>query len=128
MSGLGLTEAQKMKKMSQILMNLKNEGNLIGVVFAERNGRLISKVYDNDYNFEEFSSMCASVLESVLSLSSAMGDQKMAKIITELESTTILIFECDAHTFLILAAKSDSKVTQIMDKLEEYKKKILFLY
>lgn len=128
MSGLGLTESQKMKKLSQILTTLKKEGNLVGVIFAERSGKLITKAYDYDFNFEEFSSMCASVLESALGLSSAMGDQKIARLITELESTTILIFECDEHTFLILAAKLDSKISQVIDKMEEYKKKILFLY
>jgi predicted regulator of Ras-like GTPase activity (Roadblock/LC7/MglB family) len=128
MTGSDLTKSLKLKKLSQILTNLKDEGNLAGVIFAERNGRLISKVVDKDFNFEEFSSMCASVLESVLGLGKAMGDKRMRKIITELETTTLLIFECEKHTFLVLATKSDSQINKLMDRLEDYKKKVLFLY
>ncbi|MFW9952353.1 MAG: roadblock/LC7 domain-containing protein [Candidatus Thorarchaeota archaeon] len=100
MSGLGLSESEKMEKLSHELSNLKSQGNLSGILFSERSGKLIKALYDNEFDFEEFSSMCASVLESALELGRAMGDKKVKKIITELEQKIIILLECDRKTFL----------------------------
>ena len=128
MSGLGLTESEKKKKMSEILTNLKSEGNLLGVVFAERNGKVVSVVDDNEFNYEEFSSMCASVLESALELSRATGDKKLKRIITELNDKIIIILECDNYTFIVLTASSESHVDQVMNNFENNLNKLLILY
>ena len=128
MSGLGLAESEKLRKLSQILTDLKGQGNLLGVMFAERSGKVINIVGEEDFNYDEFSSMCASVLESALELSNVMGEKKIEKIVTELEGRLIIILECDKFTFLILNANSESHINKVLSKMENYIKKLLILY
>ena len=128
MSGLGLAEKERMSRLSQILTDLKSQGNLIGVLFAERNGKVIYIVGEENFNYEEFSSMCASVLESASELSKAMGEKRIEKIITEVEDKIIIILECDKNTFLVLMANSESHTNKVLSKMENYIKKLLILY
>ena len=128
MSGLGLAESEKKNKLSQILTELKDQGNLIGALFAERNGKIICIVGEQNFNYEEFSSMCASVLESALELSKVMSEKRIEKIVTEVEGKIIIILECDKSTFLVLSANSESHINLILRDLEDYVKKLLILY
>lgn len=128
MSGLGLAESEKTSKLSQILIDLKSQGNLIGVLFAERSGKVIYIVGEENFNYEEFSSMCASVLESALELSKVMGEKRIKKIITEVEGKIFIILECDKFTFLVLSANSESHINKVLSKMENYIKKLMILY
>jgi predicted regulator of Ras-like GTPase activity (Roadblock/LC7/MglB family) len=72
--------------------------------------------------------MCASVLESATGLGSTMGDRKANKIIAELEMQTIIITECDEKTFLVFDLNNKSNFITILENMEEYIRKIIFLY
>ena len=72
--------------------------------------------------------MCASVLESAIGLGKTIGDEKIDKIIAELENQTVLVIECDENTFLTLLLNEKSKVSQILNEIEKYLRKIIFLY
>ena len=128
MNEIGLSKSEKEEKLSQILSKLKEEGNFSGVIFSYRDGGVIKEVLERDFDYLEFVSMCASVLESALGLSRAMGDVKIKKIISELSQHTVLMIECDEKTFLILIIKLNSHVNNLLKKIEEYVRKIIFLY
>jgi predicted regulator of Ras-like GTPase activity (Roadblock/LC7/MglB family) len=72
--------------------------------------------------------MCASVLESATDLGRTMGDRKVNKIIAELEEQTIVIIECDEKTFLVFNINYESNLNIILEKIEVYIRKIIFLY
>jgi len=72
--------------------------------------------------------MCASVLESATGLGRTMGDRKVNKIIAELEGQTIVIIECDEKTFLVFDINNESNFNIILENLEVYIRKIIFLY
>jgi hypothetical protein len=72
--------------------------------------------------------MCASVLESAISLGRTMGDRKAAKVIAELGTQTIVITECDEKTFLVFDLDYKSNFNVILEKMEHYIRKIIFLY
>jgi len=101
MDGLELPKTEKIKKLTQIM---------------------------NEIYFDSFTSMCASVLESAISLGRTMGDKKAAKIITELGSQTIVITECDEKTFLVFDLDYQSNFNVILEKMEDYIRKLIFLY
>jgi len=128
MNEIELPKSQKIEKLKQILDELKNKGKLIGVLFAFRNGGLIAKDFKEDINFNNFTSMCASVLESATDLGRTMGDKKVNKIIAELEGQTIVIIECDEKTFLVFDINYESNFNIILEKIEVYIRKIIFLY
>jgi len=128
MNEIELPKSQKIEKLNQILDELKNKGNLLGVLFADRNGGLIAKDFKEDINFNNFTSMCASVLESAKDLGRTMGDKKVNKIIAELEGQTIVIIECDEKTFLVFDINYESNFNIILEKIEVYIRKIIFLY
>ena len=88
---LELSESEKVKRLTQLMARIKNTGNLIGILFAYRDGGLIAENFDEKIDFGIFTSMCASVLESAIGLSHTMGDRKAAKIIAELGTQTIVI-------------------------------------
>ena len=129
MDKLELPETEKVKKLTQIMNQIKDKGNLLGVLFAFRDGGLIAENFTEEIDFVNFTSMCASVLESAISLGRTMGDRKAAKIIAELGTQTIVITECDEKTFLVFNLDYNSNFNLILEKLEvDYIRKIIFLY
>ncbi len=128
MNEIELPKSQKIEKLNQILVELKNKGKLLGILFAYRNGGLIAKDFKEDIDFNIFTSMCASVLESATDLGRTMGDRKVNKIIAELEEHTIVIIECDERTFLVFDINYESNLNIILEKIEVYIRKIIFLY
>ena len=128
MDELELPKTEKVKKLNQIIDLIKSSGNLIGVLFAYRDGGLIAENFKERIDFNNFTSMCASVLESAIGLSRTMGDRKTIKIVTELETQTIVITECDEKTFLVFNINKESNFNVILEKMEDYIRKINFLY
>lgn len=121
-------DSEKAQRLNQLLEDLKREGNLAGILFSYREGNLITENIGKEFNSEEFSSMCASVLESAIGLNKTMNDKKLVKIIAELEKQTIIIVECDEKTFLALILNEESKVNSILENIEKYIRKIIFFY
>jgi len=128
MDGLELPKTEKVKKLTQIMDLIKSSGNLLGVLFAYRDGGLIAENFKERIDFNNFTSMCASVLESAIGLSRTMGDRKTIKIIAELETQTIVITECDEKTFLVFDLNYESNFNVILENMEDYIRKIIFLY
>ena len=128
MNELELPKTEKVKKLTQIMNLIKNNGNLLGVLFAYRDGGLIAENFKEKIDFNNFTSMCASVLESAIGLSRTLGDRKTTKIIAELETQTIVITECDEKTFLVFIINKESNFNVILEKMEDYIRKIIFLY
>ncbi len=121
-------KTEKVKRLTQIMELIKENGNLLGVLFAYREGGLIAEKFKEKIDFDNFTSMCASVLESAISLGRTMGDKKAAKIIAELGNQTIVITECDERTFLVFDLNNESNFNVILEKMEDYIRKIIFLY
>jgi len=128
MDELELPKTEKVKKLTQIMNQIKDKGNLLGVLFAYRDGGLIAENFKEEIDFDNFTSMCASVLESAISLGRTMGDRKTAKIIAELGTQTIVITECDEKTFLVFDLNYQSNFNVILEKMEDYIRKLIFLY
>ena len=118
----------KSQKLREILKEIRKEGKLKAVLFSNRDGRLIREELEGDIDSDLFSSMCASVLESAQGLANNLGDKKISKIIAELEQQSIIIFECDNKTFLTLILKKESKINKILENIENYIRKIIFMY
>ena len=72
--------------------------------------------------------MCASVLESAVEIGETIGNQKINKVIAELGERTILIFECDNSTFLVLAINRESKVSNLLSIISDIIQKIIKMY
>ena len=128
MDELELPKTEKVKKLTQIMNLIKSNGNLLGVLFAYRDGGLIAENFKEKIDFNNFTSMCASVLESAIGLSRTLGDRKTTKIIAELETQTIVITECDEKTFLVFNINKESNFNVLLEKMEDYIRKIIFLY
>jgi len=128
MDELELPKTEKVKKLTQIMDLIKDNGNLLGVLFAYRDGGLIAENFKEKIDFDTFTSMCASVLESAISLGRTMGDKKAAKIIAELGTQTIVIIECDEKTFLVFDLNYASNFNVILENMENFIRKIIFLY
>ena len=128
MDELELPKTEKVKKLNQIIDLIKSSGNLIGVLFAYRDGGLIAENFKERIDFNNFTSMCASVLESAIGLGRTIGDRKTTKIIAELNTQTIVITECDEKTFLVFNINKESDFNVTLEKMEYYVRKIIFLY
>lgn len=128
MDELELPKDEKAKILTQIMDNIKENGDLSGVLFAYRDGGLIAENFKEKINFDNLTSMCASVLESAIGLSHTMGDRKATRIIAELGNQIIVVTECDEKTFLVFDLKYESKFNLILEKMEDYIRKLIFLY
>ncbi|UCD00704.1 MAG: roadblock/LC7 domain-containing protein [Promethearchaeota archaeon] len=119
---------QKFNALYQILDDIKNQGNLEGIIFAYRDGKLIIENLGDKFDSKKFISMCASVLESALGIGEALGNREINKIVAEVEEKAIIIFECDDKTFLTILIKKESNVNLILSKLKEIIQKIVKMY
>lgn len=112
-------------ELSILLDELKVKGKFEGVVFAKRNGEVIESNVENNSEYKKLTSMCASVLESAVGLGETMGNQRIIKIIAELEKTSILMVEIkEKKVFFIFIINDDSDSNFIFEHLEEHVKKI----
>ncbi|MFW9896480.1 MAG: roadblock/LC7 domain-containing protein [Candidatus Thorarchaeota archaeon] len=112
-------------ELSILLDKLKVKGKFEGIVFAKRNGEVIKTNIENNSECKKLTSMCASVLESAVGLGETMGNQKIIKVIAELEKTSILMVEIkEKKVFLIFIINDESDSNFIFEHLEEYIKKI----
>ncbi len=118
----------KINEAKQLLHELNQKANLDGIIFAYRDGGAIIEIIGDEFNSKNFTSMCASVLESAVGIGETMGNRKINKIITELAEKTIFIFECDSKTFLIMIVKEDSNINLIFSKLQEYIQSLVKFY
>ncbi len=121
------SDIEKHEEIKLILEEVKEKGDLLGVIYATREGTLIFENIGNDFDGKKISSMCASVLESATGLGQTIGNSKVSKIITELEEKTIIIVGIDDRTFLTLVAKAESRVNLILDRLQDIFKKLIAL-
>ena len=128
MNNLEPSNSIKSQKLKIILKEIRIEGNLKAVLFSNRDGQLIREEVEDDIDSYLFSSMCASVLESAQGLANNIGDKRVSKVIAELEKQSIIILECDKKNFLTLILKKDSKINKILENIENYMRKIIFLY
>ncbi|MFX1411701.1 MAG: roadblock/LC7 domain-containing protein [Promethearchaeota archaeon] len=119
---------QKLEILNSILNEMKRLGKLEGLIFANRDGGLITQNVSKNVNIHEISSMCASVLESAENLGQTIRSEKLGKIITELDDKTIIIVKCDENTFLTLIINEESKIGLILDQLDKLIKKIIEEY
>ncbi|MEJ2250410.1 MAG: roadblock/LC7 domain-containing protein [Candidatus Lokiarchaeota archaeon] len=117
------TEVQIQTKLKKILTEIKNKGNLVGIILSTKDGRLIVKSL-SEKDMSEFIAMHASVLKSAENLGSSMDNRNISNIITELESKTILTKNCTPNTFLILIFDKKSKVDTLLKNLDKYIKQI----
>ena len=122
------SEQQKDKDIQQIIDEIKKKGNLNGVIFSYKEGKMITENLEAPLDKSIFCSMCASVLESASSLGISSGGLKLKKIITELESQTIIIIECTDKTFLALFVNENSEAKKILNDIDSYIRKIILLY
>ncbi|MFX1316933.1 MAG: roadblock/LC7 domain-containing protein, partial [Promethearchaeota archaeon] len=107
---------QKLENLISLLNEMKTLGKLEGLIFANRDGGLITENINKNVDLQEFSSMCASVLESAENIGQTIRSEKLGKIITELDDKTILIINCDENTFLTLIISEESKIGLILDQ------------
>ena len=124
-------DTNKSERLSLFLTELKEEGKFQGVLLSYRDGEDICSVFNESIktiNIQELSSMSASVLEGANNLKRLIGEEKLTKIVTELNSYTLIIVQCDNNVFLTIIADHNSRVNLILDSIEKYQKKIIFLY
>ncbi len=124
MNSMNHSNFQHLEDLYPILNGLKDKANLDGVILAYRDGRIITDIIGTEFDWTNFVSMCASVLESAMGIGETIGNLKINKIIAELEEKTILIFECDTKKFLTLIINRKSDISYCMEKLEEIIPKI----
>jgi len=123
MNDIKLSQAQKFKKLELILEEIKNVGKLKGVILSDRDGGLITENVGEDKDYNEFSAMCASVLESAEGLGQNIGG-KVSKIITELDKLTIVIIKCENKTFLSILIEKNSQFGLVLQKISDFTQKI----
>ena len=123
MNDIKLSQAQKFKKLELVLEEIKTLGKLKGVILADRDGGLITENVGEDKDYNEFSAMCASVLESAEGLGQNIGGN-VSKIITELDKQTIVIIKCENKTFLSFLIEKDSHFELVLKKISDFTQKI----
>lgn len=112
--------AQDNSKLSIMLEELKVKGNFEGIILANRNGEIINDNIGKNTDSRKLASMCASVFESAVGLGETMGNQKIIKIIAELEKNSILMVEIkDKKVFLIFIINDQSNSSFIFNQLED---------
>jgi len=115
-------------ELSLMLDELKTKGKFKGIIFAKRNGEIINENIGKNADCKKLASMCASVFESAVGLGETMGNQKIVKIIAELEKISILMVGIkEKKVFLIFLINNQADSSFIFDQMEDYIQKISLL-
>ncbi len=114
-----------LKKIKDTLTEIKHEGKLQGVLFSTREGTLISKVLDHDFDNGIFTAMTASVIDSAEDLMNTISENRVNKIITEVDDISLIILGCRKKAFLVLIIGNDSKVEKLLDNIDIYIQKLM---
>ncbi|MHA1292874.1 MAG: hypothetical protein ACTSQJ_09430 [Promethearchaeota archaeon] len=118
----------KKNLLQSVLNSIKTIGNLSGIILAYRDGTIIFDIVKEDFEKNEFTAMCASVIGSAEVIGQTIGEKKIEKIIAELGTQSIILKSCNKRIFLILILKSESKINKILNSFQEYTQKILELF
>ena len=121
-------ESKKLEEVTLILDELKEKGNLLGVLLSFRDGELILDNFQEGKDMKTFAAMSASVIGSAEGLGKTIGDRTIKKIITELEEKTIITVGCGERIVVTLVINDESKVDQILSEIDEYLEKIIKIY
>ena len=121
-------ESRKLEDVRLILDELKENGNLIGVLLSFRDGEMILDNFQEDIDIKTFAAMSASVIGSAEGLGKTVGDRTIKKIITELEERTIIVVGCGERIVVTLVVKDESKVDPILSEIDNYLEKIIKIY
>ena len=113
------------KSIKMIIDEMKELGNLKGIILSYRDGRLIAENIGEDSNYKEFAAMCASVLESAEGLGATIGVNKLNKIVAELDDKTIIIIECEHNLFLSFMIDLNSKLESVLNNFSKYCSKLM---
>ncbi|MHA2280992.1 MAG: roadblock/LC7 domain-containing protein [Promethearchaeota archaeon] len=128
MNGPPKINNHNINELSLMLNDLKEKWKFKGIIFANRNGEIIYENVGKNIDWKKFTSMCASVFESAVGLGETMGNQKIGKIITELEKISILMVEIkEKKVFLIFIINNQTDSSFIFDYMEEFIRKINLL-
>ena len=104
-----------------ILNELMEKGNFTGIILAHKNGEILNEIIKKNIDSKQFTSMCASVLESAVGLGETMGSQQIIKIVAELEGNTILFVHIkDKNVFLIIILNNKSDSNFVSNQLDDY--------
>ena len=125
MNGTPNSSTHEKRDLLFILNEIIDRGNFTGIIFANRNGEILNEIIKKNIDSKQFTSMCASVIESAVGLGETMGNQQIVKIIGELEEHTVLFFQIkNKDAFLIFLLNNQTDSTFISEYLEEYIKEI----
>jgi predicted regulator of Ras-like GTPase activity (Roadblock/LC7/MglB family) len=128
MNGLPKMNNIDNNELSLILDELQVKGKFKGIIIANRNGEIMNENIGNNEESKKLTSMCASVFESAVGLGETMGNQKIVKIIAELEKTSILMVDIkEKKVFLIFIIDNQADSSFIIDNMENYVQKISLL-
>ncbi|MFX1236800.1 MAG: roadblock/LC7 domain-containing protein [Promethearchaeota archaeon] len=116
------------KKLEELLAELKLKGNLIGVMLVSREGNVVSNNFKRDIDKTTFSAMCALAIESADTLRDILSEGTSLKIITELNNCSIILMKCSNALFLVFFVGNSSNMDPVIDKIDDYIKKIILLY
>ena len=116
--------------INKILDEMKDLGNLKGVMLSYQDGRLIAENFGECSKNNEFVAMCASVLESAKGLGHNIGVNQLSslRVVAELERKTILLVKCNKEMFLNFIFDNEFNIDAVLNKLTEYNQKILAIF
>ncbi|MBN1801271.1 MAG: roadblock/LC7 domain-containing protein [Candidatus Lokiarchaeota archaeon] len=118
---------KKVKNLEESLEEIKQRGNLSGVLLVSREGNILSNNFEEEIDTTIFSAMCASVLESAETLRNILAEVKPPKIITELDDRSIMLIRCSSTLFLVLFIDDNSNIDPILDTIDDYIHKIILI-
>ncbi|MFX0059506.1 MAG: roadblock/LC7 domain-containing protein, partial [Candidatus Heimdallarchaeota archaeon] len=77
MNDLEPSNSIKSKKLMEILDDIKQEGDLKGVLYSYRDGQLIKENFEEVFDIDLCSSMCASISESAQGLAKNLNEKRV---------------------------------------------------
>jgi predicted regulator of Ras-like GTPase activity (Roadblock/LC7/MglB family) len=121
------TELPK-SKINSILLEIKQKGDLSGVILSYRDGGLIAENYGKEFDTNTFTAMCASIIGGAEGLGQTIGDRSFRKIVTELDDKSIIMIGCGTKSILTLILERTSTGGSIFENLDNLIKEISKLF
>jgi len=104
----------KKEELSELLVNLKDVGDIDGAAIATRDGLLIASELPKDVNSQTFAAMSATMFGAAETAISELKKGKVRRVISEAETCKLVAVDAGPSATLIALVKPDANLGLIL--------------
>ncbi|MEW6070628.1 MAG: roadblock/LC7 domain-containing protein [Candidatus Thermoplasmatota archaeon] len=110
---------ERIEKLERELKKLATVEGILGSAIIARNGMVIAEELPEGVDERRVAAMAATLMASIETLASTIGKGLPKRVHTELERSSVMVFELGPRALLLAMLSPNIDLEQVVSKLEE---------